>query len=59
MSYQDGDGYVECDECGHAIETHTPKGCSRCPCVERWTRDKIRAARREAGLVSHFYKPNF
>lgn len=58
-TYQEGDGYVTCDECGHAIEAHTTRGCGRCDCGSEWTRDAIRAERQEAGLPGYFYRPNF
>ncbi len=50
------DGYVECGECGHAIEQHDTEGCEVCRtggvslCPTRWTVAEIRAVRRREGL---------
>ena len=52
------DGYVECDNCGHAIEEHILSGClelgTKCPCEESWTTQQIMAARRRNGLSGKF-----
>ena len=48
--------FVECTECGHAIEQHDTKGCHAlgqpegCACPLRWTQAEIRRVRREEGL---------
>jgi hypothetical protein len=47
------DGYVQCSECGHAIEGHNTLGCyevDECSCREAWTYDQIRWARQNNGL---------
>lgn len=55
------DGYVECQECGHAIEGHDTKSChvEGCPCVERWTLAEIRRVRVREGLPATIkeYRP--
>lgn len=52
------DGYVECGECGHAIEAHDAKGCvsigGECPCVESWTEREIRHTRVREGLSASY-----
>lgn len=53
-------GYVECDECGHPIEDHLPRGCSvaidgqACACTQRWTKAEIRKARVSNGLPAQW-----
>lgn len=64
VAYQDGDDYVECDECGHPIERHDTTGChtlpdEACTCPVRFTRDDIRRLRREAGLPTTFNPRDF
>jgi hypothetical protein len=47
------DGYVECAECGHLIDTHDGTGCQGvdgCTCDARWTEAEILALRRRIGL---------
>jgi hypothetical protein len=46
-----GDGYVECSECGHIIDGHDEEGCSDCTCVLPWTRQRIRAYYRTVGVA--------
>jgi hypothetical protein len=52
------DGYVECQECGHAIEAHDTLGCQsiggECVCAESWSGQEIRRARRSEGLPGVF-----
>ncbi len=42
--------YVECAECGDAIEDHSPRECAYCPCTEPWTQDEIGQVRIREGL---------
>lgn len=47
------DGYVECDECGHPIETHDTAGCHEvdgCPCPVTLTAREIADIRVREGL---------
>lgn len=43
------DGYVECSECGHTIDSHNEEGCTEtdgvndCTCEVYWTRTEVRA----------------
>jgi 8-oxo-dGTP pyrophosphatase MutT (NUDIX family)/mRNA-degrading endonuclease RelE of RelBE toxin-antitoxin system/2'-5' RNA ligase len=51
----DGSGdYVECNECGHALEAHSTNGCryqyEGCTCDTPWTEAEISRVRRENGL---------
>jgi hypothetical protein len=52
------EGYVECSECGHAIEAHDVNGChsigGECTCTVSWTKIEIRAARRADGLPERY-----
>ena len=52
------DNYVECAECGHPLERHTPQGCDSiagCDCPTRWTVREVERARRHAGLPGRFH----
>lgn len=50
------DGYVECSECGHEIDTHDHRGwqetdgINTCTCELPWTRQRIREYYREVGV---------
>jgi len=47
------DGYVECSECGHALEQHDTTGCiavTGCTCPTRWTKQQIMDVRQREGL---------
>lgn len=52
------DGYVECGECGHAIEAHDANGCvscgGECACAESWTEREIRRTRIREGLSGSY-----
>lgn len=58
MGFYDLPELVECQECGHPIESHDTKGCQEslgepCLCPTRWTKAEIRRVRREAGLPAN------
>lgn len=51
----DGGAYIDCTECGHPVESHSPDGCRAgyggpCGCSARWTIKAIKALRRRHGL---------
>jgi hypothetical protein len=48
------DGYVECSECGHAVEQHGINGCEICDCSKRWTRMGVRKLRVKVGLPAEW-----
>lgn len=50
------DDYVECAECGHPLERHTPSGCDieGCICREGWTQQAIQTQRKAIGLPASF-----
>lgn len=54
------DGYVECSECGHAVEQHDTDGCDICRtgavanCPTRWTKAEIRDLRLREGLPARY-----
>jgi hypothetical protein len=50
MTQAQEDGYVECGECGHAIEQHDREGCDVCSCREVWTVTEIKRVRVREGL---------
>jgi len=51
MAQAQEDGYVECSECGHALEQHDTDGCMICgTCPTRWTRRQIMDVRQREGL---------
>lgn len=57
MGFYDLPAFVECAECGHAIEQHDRKGChvaDGCPCPLRWTVAQIRQVRKDNGLPARF-----
>jgi hypothetical protein len=54
-----GNDYVECNECGHPLERHTTKGCDHCECGTSWTVKEIQQARKDAGLPVKFKAYNF
>lgn len=55
----DGGDFIDCTECGHAVEQHSANGCEagadeRCTCGVRWTVKAIKALRREVGLPAEW-----
>lgn len=54
MTQAQEDGYVECSECGHAIEQHDTEGCEVCDCSATWTKTGIMNLRRREGLPARY-----
>lgn len=57
----EGEGYVECAECGHPLERHTMAGCDLegCSCAAKWSYRRISEQRRAAGLPVSFERWKF
>jgi hypothetical protein len=56
--YDDGD-YIDCTECGHAVEDHRTDGCHApldepCDCTVSWTINAIMALRVSVGLAAEW-----